>query len=94
MNRELKPTYKLLSHYLEAGLRKEDSGIIYDGLKTFLEHDLAPHYKVLKKLGQLRHMPDNIYVLLKTKFPTYGLLTKKVRQFEKPKFGPDKPGSG
>ena len=79
MTLELKPTYKLLSHYLEAGLRKEDSEIIYDGLKAFLKHDLAPHYKVLKQLGQLKRMPDNIYVLLKTKFPTYGVMQKKVR---------------
>ena len=84
------PKYKLVSHYLEAGLRKEDSELIYDGLKKFHELGLVPHQYVLKKLGQLRHMPDNIYVLLKTKFPQYGLLKQRIRQFEKPKFGHDK----
>ena len=79
MELELKPTYRLVSHYLEVGLRKEDSELIYDGLKKFDELGFLPHYRTLKKLGQLRHMPDDIYVILKNKFPKYGWMTNKVR---------------
>ena len=84
----LRPTYKLVAQYLEAGMRKEDSEIIYDGLKKFDELGLIPHDRVLKRLGSIKHMPDKLYMILKTKFPTYGALQSNIRQFEKPSFRP------
>ena len=75
----LKPTYKLISQYLEAALRKEDSELIYKGLSKFADIGLTPHHRVLKRLGDLKHVPDNIYVILKTKFPQYGNIKLAVR---------------
>ena len=68
------PTWRLVSHYLEAGMRKEDSGMIIDGLQKFVEIGMDPHHSVLKKLGEIKHMPDKLYMLLETKFPAYGVL--------------------
>ena len=79
------PTWRLVSNYLEAGMRKEDSAVIIDGLQKFVEIEMDPHHKVLKKLGEIKHMPDKLYMLLKANFRTYGVLQEKVRQFEKPK---------
>ena len=55
-------------------MRKEDSGMIIDGLQKFVEIGMDPHHSVLKKLGEIKHMPDKLYMLLETKFPAYGVL--------------------
>ena len=84
----LQPTWRLLSNFLEAGLRKNDPEIIIHALTKFVEQKLEPHPRALKLLGNIRHMPDEIYVILRKYFPRYGAVAQDLRQFEQPSFRP------
>ncbi len=70
----LKPVRSLASSYLEAGLRSEKTEIIIHALTKFKEIGQEPHHRVLKLLGNLKHIPDELYVLLRTDFTQYGAL--------------------
>ena len=85
----LKPIRSIASSYLEAGLRKEDPEIIIHALTKFIEIKQEPHERVLKLLGNLKQIPDELYVLLRQNFTTYGKLISRVRQFEFPSFRPE-----
>ena len=75
----LKPIRKLVASYLEAGLRTENTEIIIHALTKFKEINQEPHHRVLKLLGNLRNIPDELFVLLKKDFTQYGALIQKVR---------------
>ena len=84
----LKPIRSLVSSYLEAGLRKQDTEIIIHALSKFLEIKQEPHDRVLKLLGNLKKIPDELFVMLRKNFTRYGLMKEKVRQFEHHSFRP------
>ena len=44
---------------------------------------------MLKLLGNLPRLPDELYVMLKQNFTNYGKLIERVRKFEQPSFRPD-----
>lgn len=75
----LKPIRSLAHSYLEAGLRKENTEIIIHALTKFMEIKQEPHDRILKLLGNLKHMPDELYVLLKKNFRNYGLMLERTR---------------
>ena len=72
--------------YLEAGLRKKDTEIIIHALTKFIEIGHEPDHRALKLLGNLKHIPDELFFLLRKNFTNYGSLLQRVRQFEKPTF--------
>ena len=84
----LRPIRSLASSYLEAGLRKQDTEIIIHALSKFLEIKQEPHDRVLKLLGNLKKIPDELFVMLRKNFTRYGLMKEKVRQFEHHSFRP------
>ena len=84
----LKPIRNLCQCFLEAGLRKQDTELIIHALTKFIEIKQEPHHRVLKLLGNLRNIPDELYVLLKKNFTNYGLLKDNVRSFEQASFRP------
>lgn len=61
----LKPINKLVGSYLEAGIRKQNTELIIHALTKFIEIGQEPHHRVLKLLGNLKRIPDELYVLLK-----------------------------
>ena len=85
----IKPNQMYLDSVLEASMRIDKSDIVYDALTDFLEIKRRPAGRLLYQLNVLKHMPDRLYVLLKENFATSGLMTKNLRQHEKPKFRPD-----
>lgn len=87
-----KPIYKCMKVFLEVAMRKKDANLIQEALERFDEHGLVPHPRVLKELNSVQHMPDEIYLLLRHKFPRYGLGLKRVRQFESDSFRPQAEG--
>ena len=88
----LKPIRNLCQCFLEAGLRKQDTELIIHALTKFIEIKQEPHHRVLKLLGNLRNIPDELYVLLKKNFTNYGLLKDNVRSFEQASFRPQADG--
>ena len=78
--------------YLEAGLRKQDTEMIIHALTKYKEAGTEPHHRVLKLLGNLRQIPDELFVLLRRDFTRYGHLIEKVRKFEQPSFRPEAAG--
>lgn len=88
----LKPVNKMLTCYLEAGLRKQDTSIIIHALTKYKEAEQEPHHRVLKLLSNLRQIPDELFVILRRDFTRYGSLIQKVRKFEQPSFRPEAAG--
>ena len=84
----LRPIRDLVSSYLEAGLRKQDTEIIIHALSKFMEIKQEPHDRVLKLLGNLKKIPDELFVMLRKNFRRYGLMMDRVRRFEVPSFRP------
>jgi hypothetical protein len=79
----------LATSYLEAGMRMGETGsdIICEALEKFIEIDHKPHPRVLKKLSNIKHIPDRLFVILRKNFGAEdGLMRLKTRQFEKPSF--------
>jgi len=85
----LNPIRSLVSSYLEAGLRKQNTEIIIHALTKFIEIGQEPHQRVLKLLGNLSRIPDELYVILKKNFRNYGKIIDNVRPFEQASFRPE-----
>ena len=51
-----------------------------------------PHHRVLKLLGNMKQMPDELYMILRRDFRRYGALIENVRKFETPSFRPNAVG--
>ena len=68
-------------------MRKKDTEIIIHALTKFIEIGHEPDHRDLKLLGNLKQIPDELYVLLRKNFTNYGALLSRLRQFEKPTFG-------
>lgn len=47
-----------------------------------------PHGRVLKLLGNMKNMPDELFVYLRKNFRKYGNMLERVRKFEEPSFRP------
>ena len=75
-----------LNSVLESSMRTDDSDVIYDALKDFVAIKREPHRRLVNKLNNILHIPDRIYVILKTNFGYSGQMTRRTRQFEKPTF--------
>ena len=86
----IKPNKLLLNTVLEAGMRKQDSDLIYEVMSQFLEIKQEPHPRQLKHLSNIKHIPDRLFVLLRKNFPNYGKIGLETREFEKPTFRPQK----
>jgi len=82
----------MASSYLEAALRKNDVISIHAALTKFIEIKKEPHHRVLKLLGNMVHIPDELYVLVRKNFTRYGKMIDRVRSFEKPSFRPQADG--
>ena len=78
----------MASAYLEAALRKSDTLTVHDALNKFIEIKAEPHERVLKLLGNMTHLPDEIFVLVRQNFTKYGKMIDKVGSFDKPSFRP------
>lgn len=79
----------LVTTYLEAGMRMEEGGtdIICEALLKMVEIGQTPHPRVLKKLSNIKHIPDRLFVILRKNFnQEHGLMRLKTRQFEGPSF--------
>ena len=57
-----------LNSVLESSMRTDDSDVIYDALKDFVAIKREPHRRLVNKLNNILHIPDRIYVILKTNF--------------------------
>jgi len=82
----------MLTSYLEAGLRLQDTEMIIHALTKYTERGMEPHHRVLKLLSNLRQIPDELFVILRRDFQRYGPLIQKVRKFEQPSFRPEAVG--
>ena len=69
----------MLSTVLEAGLRKEDSDIVYDVLTSYVELKQEPHIRQLKTLSMLKHIPDRLFVLIRKNFNVQGKIGMQTR---------------
>lgn len=83
---KIAPNKLMLSTVLEAGLRKEDSDVVYDVLTSYVELKQEPHIRQLKTLSMLKHIPDRLFVLIRKNFNVQGKIGLQTRQFEKPTF--------
>lgn len=85
----------LAASYLEAGMRMGETGtdVICEALEKFVEIGHVPHVRVMKKLSNIKHIPDRLFVILRKNFnQEFGLMRLKTRQFEKPTFRPKPEG--
>jgi hypothetical protein len=71
---------------LEASIRTDDTDLVFDSLNDFLNIKREPHRRLINKLNNIKHIPDRLYVLLKENFGYSGQMTRRTREFEKPKF--------
>lgn len=88
----VKPKQFLLQHALEAGMRLHDTDFIYEVLKDCLEHECKPHRRQLGALANIKSMPDDLYVLLRSKFHVEGKVGAPIRKFPLATFRPGKEG--
>ena len=64
----------LLNQSFEAALMKKDSDRIVEKIKKFVELEIAPEKRLVKKLSYLKELPDRIYILMKDHFNNFGNL--------------------
>lgn len=82
----IEPNQLYLNSVLEASLRTDDSDLVYQSLTDFIAIKREPHKRLVNKISTIKNLPDRLFVLMKEHFPNSGLMNKKVREFEKPKF--------
>ena len=73
-------------------MRKQNTELIIHALTKFIEIGQEPHHRVLKLLGNLDRIPDELYVMLKKNFTNYGKIIDRVRPFEQASFRPEAVG--
>ena len=59
---------------------------MYEALTDFIDIKREPHRRLVNQMNNLKHIPDRLYVILKENFGYSGQMTRKTREFEKPKF--------
>ena len=69
----------LLVTTLDAAMREEQTNLIYKLLKDFVEIKQQPHARQLKILAGLKHLPDHLYMILRTEFNVEGTVGLKNR---------------
>ena len=79
LDAKITPNKLMLSTVLEAGLRKEDSDIVYDVLTSYVELKQEPHIRQLKTLSMLKHIPDRLFVLIRKNFNVQGKIGMQTR---------------
>ena len=68
------PNQMYLDSVLEAGLRTDDSAVVFDAMSDFIRLKKDPHRRLLNQVVNLKHMPDRLYVLLKENYSHKGVL--------------------
>ena len=68
------PTWRLMTNFLVASIKKTDPNLITEALQKFSELEMSPKPQLLSKLSQVPNMPDKLYMILKTKFMPFGPL--------------------
>lgn len=82
-DQELKKTAGIVNLMLEASIAKGNSDGVVTCLRNFKEMNLYPHYKFLRKLANMKELPDSVYCEL-LNFPKVGLFNSRIRQFKAP----------
>lgn len=67
-NEKIEPNKLFLNTVLEASIRTDDSELIYNSLKDFIEIKQEPHQRLVNLLNNIKHIPDRLFVLLRENF--------------------------
>lgn len=68
LSEKLEESWKILNYLLDTAYRAEDVNVMCDVLKKLLAAKKEPRTVYLKRLGENKNTPDQIFVLL-AKFP-------------------------